>query len=378
DYSLKIGHVFNSEDKFYEYRQTTASNLFGEAFQQSNFRDRTDNEETYNELNAVYTDKDLGELTFQANTTYYNYGYNSIFIQDTNNDGIQERIPNRLQGTIVAVGGRYKNTIGKIAVEGGAQVNITGDFEGFNVFGKASYDIAPDKFFSASILSNSSPAGYNHLLYQSNYINYNWHNAPTYENVKTNTLSARLEAKKWVNLDASASTISNYTYFGIATDSLVNSFQASETVNHLKITANKEITYGKFGLDATVTFQNVSGQEGVLNTPDILTRGSFYFTDRVFKNALFLQTGFTVQYFTAYNLNAYDPVLAEFYVQNGQEIGGFPMIDFFFNMKVRQTRIFFKAEHLNSGFSGNDFFSAPGYPYRDFNVRFGIVWNFFL
>jgi hypothetical protein len=103
-----------------------------------------------------------------------------------------------------------------------------------------------------------------------------------------------------------------------------------------------------------------------------------YFTDRLFKKALFLQTGFTVQYFTAYNLNAYDPILAEFYVQNGEEIGGFPMIDFFVNMKVRQTRIFFKAEHLNSGFTGNDFFSAPGYPYRDFNVRFGIVWNFFL
>lgn len=379
DYALKIGHVFNSENKFYEYRQNAANAIFGDAFQQSNFRDRTDNEETYNELYAEYNDKNLGTLTFQANTTYYNYGYNSVLIQDVDNDGVEERIPNRLQGTIIAVGGGYKNTIGKINIEGTAQVNVTGDFDGFNVFGRASYDIAPDKTFSASILSNSRPAAYNHLLYQSNYINYNWHNAPTYENVQTNTLSARLEANKWINIDASASTISNYTYFAIdPIDSLVNSFQTNETINHLKVTANREITVGKFGLDATVTFQNVSGAEGILNTPDILTRGSLYFTDRLFKKALFLQTGFTVQYFTEYNLNAYDPVLAEFYVQNDQEIGGFPLIDFFVNMKVRQTRIFFKAEHLNSGFTGNDFFSAPGYPYRDFNVRFGIVWNFFL
>ena len=379
DYALKIGHVFNSDDKFYEYRQDAANAIFGEAFQQSNFRDRTNNEETYNELFAVYNDKNLGELKFQANATYYNYGYNSVLIQDTDGDGIEERIPNRLQGTIIAVGGGYKNTIGKINIEGNAQVNITGDFDGFNIFGKASYDIAPDKVFSASILSNSRPAGYNHLLYQSNYINYNWHNAPIYDNVQTNTLSATLEANKWINLDASASTISNYTYFGIdATDGLVNSFQTNETINHLKITANREVKVGKFGLDATVTFQNVSGQENILNTPDILTRGSLYFTDRLFKKALFLQTGFTVQYFTEYYLNSYDPVLAEFYVQNEQEIGGFPLVDFFVNMKVRQTRIFFKAEHLNSGFTGNDFFSASGYPYRDFNVRFGIVWNFFL
>jgi len=91
-----------------------------------------------------------------------------------------------------------------------------------------------------------------------------------------------------------------------------------------------------------------------------------------------LQTGVTFNYFTKYHLNGYDPVLAEFFVQNTQELGAFPLIDVFVNMKVRQTRIFVKAEHINSGFTGNDFFSAPGYPYRDFNVRFGLVWNFFL
>ncbi|WP_164917896.1 putative porin, partial [Leeuwenhoekiella marinoflava] len=24
------------------------------------------------------------------------------------------------------------------------------------------------------------------------------------------------------------------------------------------------------------------------------------------------------------------------------------------------------------------YYSAPGYPYRDFTLRFGLVWNFFL
>ena len=93
---------------------------------------------------------------------------------------------------------------------------------------------------------------------------------------------------------------------------------------------------------------------------------------------LLSRSRFTANYFTSYNLNAYDPILAEFYVQNTDEIGNFPLIDFFINAKVRQTRIFIKAEHFNSSFTGNDFLSAPGYPYRDFSVRFGVVWNFFL
>ncbi|WP_073101246.1 putative porin [Leeuwenhoekiella marinoflava] len=28
--------------------------------------------------------------------------------------------------------------------------------------------------------------------------------------------------------------------------------------------------------------------------------------------------------------------------------------------------------------SPNKYYSAPGYPYRDFTLRFGLVWNFFL
>jgi len=77
-------------------------------------------------------------------------------------------------------------------------------------------------------------------------------------------------------------------------------------------------------------------------------------------------------------MNAYDPLLAEFYVQNENEFGGFPRLDFFINLKIKQTRIFLKAEHFNSSFTGYDYYSSPSYPYRDFVVRFGIVWNFFL
>ena len=53
------------------------------------------------------------------------------------------------------------------------------------------------------------------------------------------------------------------------------------------------------------------------------------------------------------------------------------MIDLFVNAKIQQTRLFLKAEHFNSTFSGNNFYSSPAYPYRDFIIRFGLVWNFF-
>ena len=90
-----------------------------------------------------------------------------------------------------------------------------------------------------------------------------------------------------------------------------------------------------------------------------------------------LQTGFTLNYFTQYYANDYNPLLGEFYVQNETKIGDFPMLDFFVNARIRQTRLFLKAEHFNSAMTGFNFYSAPNYPYRDFMIRFGLVWNFF-
>ena len=90
-----------------------------------------------------------------------------------------------------------------------------------------------------------------------------------------------------------------------------------------------------------------------------------------------MQTGFTFNYFTKFYANDYNPIVGDFYIQNQKQIGEFPMLDFFINAKVRQTRIYLKAEHFNTLFTKPNFYSAPSYPYRDFIVRFGVVWNFF-
>jgi hypothetical protein len=158
----------------------------------------------------------------------------------------------------------------------------------------------------------------------------------------------------------------------------IKSQQYNDFVNYFRIKIDKEFKYGKFALHNSIMYQNVLDGNVVLNVPEFITRNTLYYSNHFFKKALFLQTGITLNYFTEYNMNAYNPLLAEFYTQNNTKIGGFPRLDFFINAKVRQTRIYLKAEHFNSSFTGYDYYSAPNYPYRDFAVRFGIVWNFFL
>ena len=159
---------------------------------------------------------------------------------------------------------------------------------------------------------------------------------------------------------------------------LIKPFQYSENINYVSLEANKEFKYKKWAFDNRFLFQQVDQNNPIINVPDLLFRSTVYYTDFVFKNAMEIQIGLSGQYFTSYFANNYNPVLGEFYVQNITKIGNFPLMDFFINAKVRQTRFFIKAEHFNSSFTGYNYYSAPDYPYRDFILRFGLVWNFFL
>ena len=133
-----------------------------------------------------------------------------------------------------------------------------------------------------------------------------------------------------------------------------------------------------FALDNTFQYQNITQNEPVLFVPEYIVRNTLYYENTFFKKNLFLQTGFIFNYFSKYQMNAFDPLLGEFYVQTEKQYGSYPRVDFFVNAKIRNARIYLKAEHFNSGFTGNSFYSAPNYPYKDFIIRFGLVWDFFL
>jgi hypothetical protein len=152
--------------------------------------------------------------------------------------------------------------------------------------------------------------------------------------------------------------------------------QYSNTINYLSVKASNEFKFGKIALNNTLLYQKTDQQELVLNVPEFLTRNTLYYSQEMFRKALFFQTGVTFNYFTNYYANEYNPVIGEFFVQNKKEIGNFTNFDFFFNAKIQRTRIYLILEHFNSSLSGNNFYATPNNPYRDFIIRFGLVWNF--
>ncbi len=371
---LSVINTVSLEDKNFLFSQTTpATAFFGDSFT-STINDRVTLENFETALGLRYSNNILGELMFAVNYTNINYGYDSVVLFPG------ETIPNRIKSNFVGVEAAYSKTYKGFSIEGKGGLNLSDEFVGSYLNAGINLKLFDDVSLSGAININSRLANYNYLLYQSDYINYNWHNFN--DNINTQQLSFSIKSQKFFNADLDISNIDNYTYFNLEDQvdgvNIIAPRQSDKPLQYIRLKVQKEFRLGNLALDNTLMYQNVVSDEDVLNVPAFIARNTLYYSNQLFKKAMTLQTGITFNYFTKYNMNGYDPLLAEFYTQNETKLGGFPRLDFFVNVKIRQTRIFLKAEHFNSSFTGYDYFSAPNNPYRDFTIRFGLVWDFFL
>jgi hypothetical protein len=385
--NLYVAHQFNYERKFFEWSQPTVATTltdadgdpstlyrYGLGFVGAGLIDQVKYNRMYNKGSLIYENETLGKFTFFADDFRYNYYHDKVIVLTTGT------IPSSLNDEINSVGGQYEyrkgNWKGKFlytnSVVGAAMSNLDAS---------AQYQIDEKNRLSFRYNLESKIPDHNYNLHQSSYFAYNWSN--DFNNVKINTIEAFAETQ-WLNASLQLRTINDNLFFVLDGEDdhigtqFVKPVQSSETTKYIAVKASREFRYWKLALDNTLLYQEGDQDiENGLSVPKFTTRNTLYFSDYYFKRALFIQTGVTFNYFTKYYADGYSPILGEFFTQRQKEIGNFPMLDFFLNARIRQTRIFFKAEHFNSALTGNDFYSAPHYPYRDFMIRFGIVWNFF-
>lgn len=382
--NLYIGHQFNYENKFIEYSQPTLLtritpadgtvrdiSRYGESYLTANLKDQTRYNRMYNKIGATYENSTLGQFQFFIDDFRYNYFYNRVIVKD------DQTISNSLSDEINNVGGQYSyrknNWNGRFLYS-----TSISDQKMSNLDLNLKYTFDEKNNIEAQYQNMSKVPDHIFNLLQSSYINYNWLNS--FDNEKTNSIKVNATTQ-WANASLQVSSFQNHLYFADTDDTedvvIATPMQYGETINYLSLKVSKEFKFRKWALDNTVLYQKVDQDDEILNLPQFVTRNTLYYSDYLFTKALFLQTGITFSYFSDYYADEYNGVISDFYIQTQRKIGGFPTFDFFINAKVKNTRIYLKAEHFNSGFTGNDFYSSPNYPYRDFIVRFGLVWNFF-
>ena len=367
---LSIGNTISYEKRFYKFNQSSANEYFGESYNFSGIDDKSRLRSFLFKIDADYKTKNLGD--FNLGLEYNNHKYNFGNIDSLNISGV----PDGIKHSGMTIYGSYSKRTNKFNINANFSSSISEDISGNSLYGNLSYKLNDDIDIMGNISISSHQPNYNFSLFKSDYISYNWENS--FENIENREFNLEFKSNKYFNLSLDYIGIKNYTYFTKDNLNAIKPFQYSDNINLIKLRVSREFSINKFFFDNQIQYQKISNASGVLNVPEIIARNSIYYSSHLLDKALFLQTGFSISYFSKFYMNSYDPLLSEFYVQNSKKIGGFPLIDFFINAKIQQTRLYFKLEHFNSSFTGYNFYSAPNYPYRDFSFRFGLVWNFFL
>ncbi|MFT4544657.1 MAG: hypothetical protein ACI9EQ_001117 [Bacteroidia bacterium] len=296
----------------------------------------------------------LDRIAVGVRYDYHRVSYDSSFLQNIHNLAILGNVNGRL----------FKK------VDWSAAGNLM--FLGYNIWdlkidGLFDYNVNNSRF-SAFIDYNLFRPDFITAVYSSNH--FAWDNDwQQTQHLKTGLTyrQARLRFKGTFTYHI----LDNLVAFGV--DRLP--YQSSEVnqIMTLRLEEHFRLRWFHIVLNAVGQFK-LSGDD--IRVPMFLGRGSVYYQNDLFKKKLRVQIGLETSYSTGYFANAYNPALSAFHIQNDKQVGNYPFIDVFLNIRVKKLRAFFKVEHLNAGWMGYAYYQVPHYPANDLAWKFGINWAF--
>ena len=393
-YKMALGYRVSYESKSYLFNYDRPNTYFYETYDTPNVEDVTNFKTSENNLFIEYENTALGKLNFDI--YHFNWLY-SLGKNEYEKGGIP--LPNQIDANQLAVQGKWSKKIF------GVNANVEG-YKSFNenyatsLWGASlSRSLLKDISLTAKYQYRSQPLNFNFYLFQSDYQEYNWNNIGLLNPIFASK-SVNVSHPKWGSVSASWTKINHYAFFNNKTPLInlnkrfkIEVLQIDKQIDYFKARFNQRLNFGNFSWINTAQYQNVTqernpdviiGDPLALNVPEWLIRSTFMLTSSIFNKALIFQSGATFVFFTDYYADQYNPLISEFVTQNNTKIGEYPRVDFFFNAKIKSSRIYLKLEnvsapieHLIKVDTPYDYYAAPFIPYRDFSIRFGLIWNFF-
>ncbi len=212
-------------------------------------------------------------------------------------------------------------------------------------------------------------ADYILTVYQSNH--FSWENDFTKENSSEIELFYNNDQWKF-NTSLIYTAVNNYIYF----DSTAIPVQFDGSVSVVSINIKKNFQFGKWDFNNEIIFQHTNNKD-VVRIPSLSTSSQISREGSLFKSALKTRIGLQMHYNTAFYAYAYMPATGQFYIQDNKQLGNYPYMDIFLNLKVKRTRFFLIYEHFNSWFMKDNYFYALHYPMKSAFFKFGLSWSFY-
>lgn len=289
----------------------------------------------------------------------------------------------------VAVGAQLSKTQGK-----SLHFNVTGDVAvvGYNV-GEIKIDGGVDLNFPllGDTMTLAASGFYHHVKpsfyfrhYQSRHLWWDSDDLSMIDHLRTQGVLNY--AKTRTRFRFAFDEIKNYAYFASSfTNSddngrlynMAYSRQASSPITVLTAEVAQDLAFGPLHWETTLTWQKSTNQD-VLPLPAINAYTNLYLRFKIAR-VLNCDFGADARFFTKYAAPDYFPSLGQYTVQENeikQKIGGYPVINAYFNFKLSRARFFVMMSHVNCGSGNKEYFFTPNYPLNGRVFRFGISWDF--
>ena len=192
----------------------------------------------------------------------------------------------------------------------------------------------------------------------------------SFKKIKDSEISGILSVDKLgFSAAINAHLINNYIFYD---DSLM-ARQMTGNLSYASLNIKENIKLWIFHLDNSVYLFNSSSRNKPL--PKYTLKSKFYITPKLFKKRLRLNTGFEFNYWDKFHNYGYNPVLANYFVQQNTKLDNYRRLDFFLSAKIDQFLFFVRINHIL--FYADHFvpFKVISYPQNDMFYRIGVQWT---
>ncbi len=161
--------------------------------------------------------------------------------------------------------------------------------------------------------------------------------------------------KAWFEPSTHINLVSNHLYF----DQTALPRQLSSEAFLFDIGINAGVKMKNWKLTNQFIYNGVSNKE-VFRLPAIINNTNIEY-HVLYAKVLDLYFGTDIYFRSSFMGDAYSPMLASFYLQDNQNVWGYPVADVYTNFMIKRVKLAFAFNYLNKGLGTQGFYTSPGY-----------------
>ena len=269
----------------------------------------------------------------------------------------------------LSVAASIGKSFGKLSNSLSAKYYIAGSMsDDYYLHNRFSYSPTVNAVISLDFALSKNAVPYFYQFANTNHLK--WNNAFKAEN-HTEISASFLQKHHTFRLKTKYKRIDNYIYI----DQNIECRQHDKSLHYIGAELSKDFTFKKLHFNNLMLLQYTT--DDVMRFPLWNWNSLFYFQERIFKDVLLIQLGFSLRLSDAwFGYNYYAPFNL-FYLQDNYKHGIYPLVDVFFNAALKKARFFVKYEHINQGYPYNEVFVFANHPLNPPSLIFGISWMFY-